>query len=207
MAFDDPSLGWLFTGDRIPDEPIVAWMSAPLRHAAVVAPSRPSGNEHVARYLVGTLAPLGIDLSFDDRPLAVTPIASDEILVHPGSGSPAKNWPPEQFAAVIRALKRPPRLIVGEADVGIPEEIEASLGRALPRLEQPPLQALAARLAGCRAYLGNDSGVSHLAGLCGARTVALFGPTNPDVWRPIGPYVHVVPFDADTESVVSRLIS
>jgi ADP-heptose:LPS heptosyltransferase len=73
-------------------------------------------------------------------------------------------------------------------------------------LEQPPLQDLAARLAGCRAYLGNDSGVSHLAGLCGARTVALFGPTNPDVWRPIGPRVHVVPFDADTESVVSRLI-
>jgi ADP-heptose:LPS heptosyltransferase len=96
-------------------------------------------------------------------------------------------------------------LVVGEADTAAAAAIDASLGRAMPRLTQPPLEELAARLAGCHAYLGNDSGVSHLAGLCGARTATLFGPTNPDVWRPIGPDVHVVAFDVDIDRVVSLL--
>src|SRR5205807_2574697 len=103
LAFDDPSLAWIFTHPGPPNGRIVAWMnadSAPaLRRAALVAPSRPSGTrEHCAQYLLRTLAPLGIELSFDARPLRVAPIASDEVLVHPGSGSPAKNWPTVCFA-------------------------------------------------------------------------------------------------------------
>src|SRR5207237_5151427 len=113
---------------------------------------------------------------------------------------------PETFAAVCRALQPRVRLIVGEADVSAADAIEANLGRALPRLQQPPLEELAARLAGCRAYLGNDSGVSHLAGLCGAPTVALFGPTSPAVWQPLGPDVHVATFDTPPERVAALLI-
>jgi heptosyltransferase III len=212
LAFDDPSLAWLFRADGIADEPVVAWLSAAavrtaVQQSALVAPSRPSGTEHTAHYLLRTLAPLGIDASFDDRPLAVTPIVSDEVLVHPGSGSPAKNWPPERFAAVIRALDAPVRLVVGEADAAAGGAIESLLGRALPRLDVPTLEELAARLAGCRAYVGNDSGVSHLAGLCGAHTVALFGPTNPEIWRPIGPDVHVLDFDARPSAVAAELLS
>jgi ADP-heptose:LPS heptosyltransferase len=205
LAFDDPSLAWLFTGRPVPDEPIVAWMNTPLQHATLVAPSRPSNGEHCARYLLETLAPLGIDLTFDDHPLGVTPTPADEVLIHPGSGSPGKNWPAAKFAAVIRALDAPVRLIVGEADARAAADVEAHLSRALPRLEHPPLEELAARLAGCRAYLGNDSGVSHLAGLCGAYTVTLFGPTNPDIWRPLGPRVEVLTFDASANQVAERL--
>jgi heptosyltransferase-3 len=199
IAFDDPSITSLFTPEHVPNEPVVAWMSAAIAHAAVQAPSQPDDDEHVARYLLRTLEPLAIDLSFDDHPLAVTPLPSDEVLVHTGSGSPAKNWPPEEFRAVIRVLQAPVRLIVGEAD--------SPPGDALPTLHHPPLEELAARLAGCRAYLGNDSGVSHLAGLCGARTVALFGPTNPQVWRPVGPHVDVLPFGASVDDVVRALLS
>ena len=39
------------------------------------------------------------------------------------------------------------------------------------------------------AFLGNDSGITHLAAALGVRTLAVFGPTNPDVYRPIGPAV------------------
>ena len=204
LAFDDLSLTWIFNADAPPDEPIVAWMDpAPgLASAAVVASSRPNDEQHVAHYLLRTLAPLGIDLTWDDQPLEVKPTCSDEILVHPGSGSNAKNWPSERFAAVIRALDGPVRLVVGEADV----EAARQVAVAVYRLEQPPLEELAARLAGCRAYLGNDSGVSHLAGLLGARTFAMFGPTNPNVWRPIGPDVHVLPFDTNP-SEVARLLA
>jgi ADP-heptose:LPS heptosyltransferase len=157
-------------------------------------------DEHCARYLLGTLASLGIDLTWDDRTFEVAPIRSQDILVHPGSGSPAKNWPSERFAAVIRGAERPVRLIVGEADQAV-----AARFCGVPRLEHPSLEELAARLAGCHAYLGNDSGVSHLAGLCGARSLVLFGPTDPTVWRPIGPRVEVLRFDTDPADVAARL--
>jgi len=208
MAFDDPALAWLFR-DSAPGEDVVAWMNPAgavgLKWALMVAPSRPLGEQHCAEYLVETLAPLGVSQEVDDRPLSVTPLVSDEVLVHPGSGSAAKNWPAEHFAETIRGLRRPVRLVVGEADAGVADDVERYVGHALPRLEQPPLEELAARLAGCRAYLGNDSGVSHLAGLCGAHSVVLFGPTSPAVWRPIGPDVHVEDFDVSVDRVVEVL--
>ena len=210
MAFDDPSLGWLFTLDRAPEEPIVAWMnadSAPaLKHALLVAPSQPTGTDvHCGKYLLDTLRALGIETGVDERPLELTSIASDEVLIHPGSGSVAKNWPAAQFAEVIRVGTSPVRLIVGEADDFPAREVEVVLGHSLPRLEHAPLAELAARLAGCRAYLGNDSGVSHLAGLCGAKSIVLFGPTPPSVWRPLGPDVHVASFDTPPERIASLL--
>ena len=49
-----------------------------------------------------------------------------------------------------------------------------------------PLPELAARLATCAAFLGHDSGITHLAAAAGLRGVALWGGTNPDIWRPRG---------------------
>jgi ADP-heptose:LPS heptosyltransferase len=213
LSFDDPSLTWLFTGPPPAGsrgaETVVAWMSnAPpgVPADAVCAASRPPMmDQHCARYLLETLAPLGMDLACDARALRIMPNWTPEVLVHPGSGSPAKNWPAERFAAVIRLLHRPVRLIVGEADDEPAARLEARLGRRLPRLERPSLQELAARLAGCHAYLGNDSGVSHLAGLCGAHAFVLFGPTDPRVWRPLGPHVSIVTFETLPEDIAARV--
>jgi heptosyltransferase-3 len=212
LAFDDASLGWLFERERAPEDAIVAWMNPAgvpgLRHALLVAPSRPAGSDvHAAQYLLDTLADIGVAGALDGRPLGVTPMASDDLLIHPGSGSRAKNWPAMRFAGTIRALSGPVRMIVGEADAQAAQDVDACLGRRLPRLEHAPLDELAARLAGCRGYVGNDSGVSHLAGLCGARTVVLFGPTSPTLWHPIGPDVHVVTFDTPAERVAALLSS
>jgi heptosyltransferase III len=44
----------------------------------------------------------------------------------------------------------------------------------------------------CDIYIGNDSGFSHLAGLLGRRAVVLFGPTDPLVWKPLGPRVETL---------------
>jgi hypothetical protein len=211
-AFDDPRVSWVFGARQAPAGPpdVVAWMDAsPLALIPVVAaaPPRPDAQPaagrqvHVAVLLARSV---GGACQLDARPLRLTPLVADEVLVHPGSGSPRKNWPPERFAAVIRALPRV-RLIVGEADVEAAQAVEHALGRALPRLHCPPLSELAARLAGCRAYLGNDSGVSHLAGLSGARTVVLFGPTPADVWRPLGARVTTVDFQADDAAIVPLL--
>jgi ADP-heptose:LPS heptosyltransferase len=211
-AFDDARFRWIFGPGEAPDEAVVAWLSGArppgLSGALVVAPSRPaSGAVHCAQYLLDTLAPLGCSGAMDERPLRVSAIDSAEVLIHPGSGSPAKNWPAARFAEVVHGLGdgAPVRLIVGEADTAVGDALEHALGRPLARLANAPLAELAARLAGCRAYLGNDSGVSHLAGLCGARTVALFGPTDPAVWRPLGARVTVLSFDSSPEDVVAAL--
>jgi ADP-heptose:LPS heptosyltransferase len=211
LAFDDPSLGWLFLDSGLITEQIVAWLEPhgmpALRDALMVAPSRPNTAQHVGGYLLSTLAGLGVDSNVDDRPLDVGPIRSDEILVHPGSGSATKNWPAEKFAQTIRRLDRPVRMIVGEADTQAASMVEAHVGHAIERLEHPPLPDLAGRLAGCFAYLGNDSGVSHLAGLCGARCVVLFGPTSPEIWRPLGRGVSVEGFDVDPRRLASLLMA
>ena len=121
------------------------------------------------------------------------------VAVHPGSGGRRKCWPPRHFAAVIRALLRAGRqvaIISGEADA----EAVAGVGRelALPGLSRPailadlPVRLLAAVLAACGAYLGNDSGVSHLAAAAGTKCFVIFGPTDPVRWAPAGENVTVI---------------
>ena len=59
------------------------------------------------------------------------------------------------------------------------------------RLVRTSLAELARIIRTARRYAGMDSGVSHLAGLLGAESTVLFGPTDPAVWRPSGPHVRV----------------
>jgi heptosyltransferase III len=51
---------------------------------------------------------------------------------------------------------------------------------------------LARWLAGAALYIGNDSGITHLAAAVGIPVIALFGPTSPDIWAPRGPNVTVL---------------
>jgi ADP-heptose:LPS heptosyltransferase len=91
-----------------------------------------------------------------------------------------------------------------EAVRGAPQEGRDGAGRAEGRLADgvlpgefpvvrcPEPDELLALVAGAAAYLGNDAGPTHLAALVGTPTVALFGPTSPRVWRPLGAQVRVV---------------
>jgi heptosyltransferase III len=107
------------------------------------------------------------------------------VLLFPGSGSPYKNWPAENFAALASALAPPLRALVvlGPAEGAIDPLFVA---RGIARLRDQPLGTIAglARLA--TGFVGNDSGVSHLAAAAGAPGVTIFGPTDPDRWRPLG---------------------
>ena len=58
------------------------------------------------------------------------------------------------------------------------------------RIENPG--RLAAVLSRCRLYIGNDSGITHLAAALGVRTIALFLETDPRVWAPRGPRVQLL---------------
>ncbi len=108
------------------------------------------------------------------------------LALHPGSGSPSKNWPVERFAALARALSpsRPWLVVSGPAD----EAAAAALGghpEAVAARLLPP-RVLGALLAHAGLFVGNDSGVSHLAAGYGTPTLALFGPTDAAVWAPLG---------------------
>ena len=110
------------------------------------------------------------------------------VAVHPGSGSPSKNWSVERFVEIIRRLRAKNTetvAILGEADVAEAAVLARELPD-LPVLAGLTLVELAATLAECRAYLGNDSGITHLAAAVGLPVTALFGPSDADVWAPRG---------------------
>jgi len=112
-------------------------------------------------------------------PISERPLA-DAVIIHPFASSPAKRWPIENFRAVAHALDIPVRWCAG------PEE---PLDDAV-RIDD--LYELACWLSTARVYIGNDSGISHLAAAVGTPVVAIFLSSDPKVWAPRGPHVTVV---------------
>jgi len=111
-------------------------------------------------------------------------------VIHPGSGGETKRWPLENFLEIARRLKErrvDGALVTGEAEAALEREIAeeaASLG--WPWLRSPALGSLAQLLSGAGLYLGNDSGITHLAACCGTEGLALFREDLLDTWRPGG---------------------
>lgn len=124
----------------------------------------------------------------------VVPDQGDPIAVHPGSGGRRKCWPVEHLADVVKALNSPILLMEGPADTKPCDALAKLLaGRAPVALARGlSVPQAAALLAQCRLYVGNDSGLSHLAGALGVPSVVVFGPTDPRVWAPLGHAVCVV---------------
>jgi heptosyltransferase III len=108
--------------------------------------------------------------------------SGDFAVIHPFASSPQKRWPLERFRELARILERrmPVRWCAGPED-GLPGAMRIA-----------DLWELACKLAEARVFIGNDSGISHLAAAAGTPVVALFGPTDPVVWAPRGPHVRVV---------------
>ena len=118
-----------------------------------------------------------------------------DVIIQPGSGSPKKNWPLVQFEELtVRLTEQGYRV---RWCLGPAEEEWHRRPDALPAMS---LEELAGVLAGARLFVGNDSGISHLAAATGCPTVAIFGSTNPAIWKPTGPRVHVVGGDTWPES-------
>ncbi len=116
-------------------------------------------------------------------------------VVHPGSGSPRKNWPTAHFVTLARRLHAErglqPIFLTGEADADVAVALK-QLAPELPHLNQLELPQVARLLAAAALYLGNDSGITHLAAAMGTPTLALFGPSQPDQWAPRGDHVQVI---------------
>ncbi len=188
-------------------------------------PFRPDGRGHVSE---GYLRAIDVDASPshawleptpDDLAAAALVLAeagcddSNLILIFPGSGSPAKNWPAEKFASLTVMLAKGSGIlrsadsalndtsrsstdcglndrgascvvVLGPAEASIEPIFREAGIRVLKDLDLATVAAIA-RVAS--AFVGNDSGASHLAAAVGAPGVALFGVTDPARWRPVGP--------------------
>lgn len=212
---------------------LVSWMGAQdatfvrrlraLVPEAIVAPSLPPAGEVWAHLLRTTGAPPGDHLTAAVRIPAVLQREGAEtlvaagwdgrqrvLLVQPGAGSPAKCWPAEGFAQVLARAAGEACVVVhqGPADAAAVRALRARLPRARVLLE-PPLERLAGALAHAAAWLGNDSGPSHLAVALGRPAVVLFDARHL-VWRPWRPAsVHVVsmggPVARDVETVAASV--
>ena len=120
---------------------------------------------------------------------------SGPVVVHPGAhrGYPAKRWAPARYGEIIR------RLVEGGRDVcivlGPGERDDASLYTSIEGarlLVAPSAAGLVRTVEGASLFVGNDSGVAHLAAFLGVATVTLFGPTDPCRTAPRGPLSRVV---------------
>jgi heptosyltransferase III len=137
----------------------------------------PRAKIHAADFFLGQAS--GTGLAVPRIECGLIP-RGDFAVIHPFSGSARKNWPLKQFRELAARLALPVRWSAGPQ-----EALEDAV-----RFEN--LHQLACWLASARVYIGNDSGITHLAAAVGTPVVAIFGPTDAAVWAPRGERVSVV---------------
>jgi ADP-heptose:LPS heptosyltransferase len=107
--------------------------------------------------------------------------SSNKVIMHPGSGGAAKCWP--HFSALLDSV-RDATVLLGPSEIGF--------RTSSPTLRGLSLLEVADELRRCRCFVGNDSGITHLAAYLACPTIALFGPTDPRVWGPVGRRVEIL---------------
>jgi ADP-heptose:LPS heptosyltransferase len=173
----------------------------------------PAANQHIVDHLLSALGRWG-DVSQGERTPRVFLTGEDRqwasdfldrhlirgavplVALHPGSGGRKKCWPVENFTYLTSHLKKELGvqilLVSGPADEETTRHFLNHMRPRPPVLHNLPLPKLAAVLEKCSLFIGNDSGVTHLAAATGTPTIALFGPTDPAVWGPRGERVKII---------------
>ena len=182
-----------------PDEIFKVNVSRCTKAQFIQGPHRPDDklNQHATEVFLKPLEQLAI-FNADSAPRLEVAKAFETTLgtgrwlaVHPGSGSESKNWPEAKWREMLQQLMASTTLhlllVGGEAE----GERLARLAGALPAtrlklMRSAPLPELARWLAACVAFIGHDSGISHLAAAVGVRSLILWGETAEAVWRPRG---------------------
>ncbi len=151
---------------------------------------------HVADWLVEAIDPGFADrtprLAFQS-PLPAGPDQPRPFVIHPGAGGPLKCWPAANFARVVEQIGWPVAVIAGPADDSAVEAFASSCQVAFELWKGLDLATLAAKLSRARGFLGNDSGISHLAAALGVPTAAVYLTTDPAVWGIRGRHVRRLP--------------
>ena len=117
------------------------------------------------------------------------------VVIQPGSGALNKCWNIENYISITNELRSRNTQVVfllGPAELErFGNETIQNLTNATKCLADLPLSEVLKILTCTDAFIGNDSGITHLAASMGINTIAVFGPTNPALYKPIGPNVRV----------------
>ncbi|MGD0301173.1 MAG: glycosyltransferase family 9 protein [Bryobacteraceae bacterium] len=139
---------------------------------------------HTAEHLASAIFFLGAPVSQIPRARLFAKPAARPLsyaVLHPMASAPDKIWPHSNFLALADHIQR--RLQLEPVFISGPGE---SLDAFHPytRIEGASLEEIKSLLAGASLFIGNDSGPAHMAAACGIPVVALFGSSDPDIWRP-----------------------
>ena len=190
----------------------LSWL-IPARRRAVMRPSAGHKTAQLAQVLRLNKAPLPVvwfSAEDDARAIGLLPPGRPVIVLAPTANWAPKVWPAERFVALFQRLAA--TCVPGAAPVVIAGPGEAEAAMAMPVLTALPgavnlidrlsLSEIAAFLARSSLFVGNDSGLMHLAAASGAPTLGLFGPTNAAEYGPTGRRaVALAGSDATMESI------
>ena len=182
-------------------------------------------NSHAALYIARCLQAAGLPLdaiasieAAQRQPLLASPETEEEremrIVFHPGSGSAKKNYSPAFWIALLNALQKELylqpgafSLLLGPAEENVQSTYERhAKNGTLEIMFSLQKEALTSLLRKASLYIGLDSGISHLAAMCGTPTISLFKSTSMSQWRPIGPHVSVLKAKNGDASLVGRVL-
>lgn len=143
-------------------------------------PALPTGRTHAVDFYNDQVRQLGARATSRFPVIRCPAAARSFAVIHPFAGSLAKRAPVAVFESAARRLSEtmPVHWLCG------PEE---ELARAI-RIDD--LYELACWLRRARIFVGNDSGISHLAAAVGTPVQAFFRTTDPKIWAPRGPSVN-----------------
>lgn len=109
---------------------------------------------------------------------------------HLGAGKEPNRWPVARFAELASRLTGSGGaqvvLFWGAKEEDLRRQFVAQAGQGGVEVGPPELRKLPALFRQCDALICNDTGIMHLAAAAGVRLVAIFGPTNPEEWKPLG---------------------
>ncbi len=189
------------------DSPVTATIGSAIPGTRTITAVPPDGMEiHAAEHRLAQLSgcarspfpPATLKLSQRDDALELFEKAGCvdgrlRVAVHPGSGGRKKCWPLEKYCELVAGIAgdfRPIFLFFsGPAEEQVVKKHIDRFSRSrndVTHIADCSLYTAASLLSRCSLYIGNDSGFSHLAAATGCRVLALFGPTNPVVWAPLG---------------------
>lgn len=173
----DSIVSW-YGANRPPFREALASFGVPCEFHAALPPSNFHG--HAIDFFAQQVgAPDGLTPRINVQPVS----PRETIVIHPFSGSARKNWPLASYVELAKCMSMRTEWVCG------PEE---QLPDAM-RFED--LGDLAAWIAGARLYIGNDSGITHLAAAVGIPVIAIFGLSSPDIWAPRGANVTILHSD------------
>lgn len=171
----------------------LSWL-VPTRHRVVMRRSVGHKTEQLAAILNLTPPPLPVVWTAPAdraRAEALLPVGRPVIALAPTANWLPKIWPVDRFVAAFHALSdgdAVPAVIAGPGatERAMAEPLLAALPGAIDLVGCLSLPEIAAVLMCCALFVGNDSGLMHLAAASGAPTIGLFGPTNSEEYGPAG---------------------